>query len=408
VTALAAGAATFVTALPSAQSQSAAAHTRAATPGSVTETIDRAIDLAYNLDHHKAVELARTAVTMAPNDPRAHRALAGILFLNMLFQRGAVTVDNYMGSPSKAQLNLPKPATDLDAEFKKELGLATSLAEGRLKQNPRDIDAKFETGCAYALQASYTASVEGSVMGAFGPARRAFNAHEEVLNKDPRRVDAGVVIGTYRYIVAMQAMPTRMFAYIAGFGGDKQKAIELLEAADKTEDTHMDATVALILIYSREGRHAEALKKIREAEADYPRNRLLLLEDGAASIRAGRPAEADATLSRGLAVFDQDSRPKIPGERALWLYKRGLARLLLNRKADALVDFHSVLEQQPVEWVRGRTHLELGKLADLTPDRSVALAEYKQAKAICDASNDPICAADASQLLKRPFSLGAK
>jgi hypothetical protein len=107
-------------------------------------------------------------------------------------------------------------------------------------------------------------------------------------------------------------------------------------------------------------------------------------------------------------LFEQDSRPKIPGERALWLYKRGLARLLLNRRAEALVDLHSVLEQQPVEWVRGRTHLELGKLADLSPDRSVALAEYKQAKAICDASNDPICAADASRLLKRPFSLGEK
>jgi tetratricopeptide (TPR) repeat protein len=400
--------ATFVSARSNPQAPAVALHTLPATKTSVTDVIDRAFTAAYNLDHNEAVQLARNAVAMAPADARAHRTLAAILWLDMLFQRGAVTVDNYMGSSSKAQLNLPKPAPEIDAEFKKELGMATQLVEARLKQNPRDIDAKFEAGSVYALQASYTASVEGSVMGAFGPAKRAFNAHEEVMDRDPQRVDAGVVVGTYRYIVAIQSLPTRMFAYIVGFGGDKEKGIRLLEAASKTPDAHMDASVALILIYSREGRHADALRLLRETEVDYPRNRLLVLEEGAAAIRAGLPREAEATLTRGLKAFDADPRQKIPGERALWLYKRGLARLTLNRRAEALVDLRSVLEQQPVDWVRGRTHLELGKLADLSADRPTALAEYRQAKAICDASNDPICAADAGQLLKRPFVLGGQ
>jgi hypothetical protein len=113
-------------------------------------------------------------------------------------------------------------------------------------------------------------------------------------------------------------------------------------------------------------------------------------------------------LTRGLAAFDTDHRPKMPGERALWLYKRGLARLMLNRQREALVDLRSALELLPVDWVRGRTHLELGKLADLSSDRPVALAEYRQAKAICDASDDPIGASDASRFLKRPFVLGEK
>jgi len=398
----------FVAARSVPQTPSTDPSKRPASTSPLDDAIDRAYDAAYNLDHDNAIQLARSAVSLAPGEARAHRSLAGILWLQMLFQRGAVTVDNYLGGVTKAQLTLPKPAPALDAEFKKELGLAMSLAEEKLRKNARDMNAKYDAGAAYALQASYTASVEGSVMSAFGPAKRAFNAHEDVLNKDPQRADAGIVVGSYRYIVAMQALPTRMFAYMAGFGGGKDKGIDLLEAANRGAEGRMEAAVALILIYSREARYADALRLLREYSAEYPRNRILVLELGSAAIRAGRLVEADATLSRGLAAFDADPRPKIPGERALWTYKRGLARLLMNRQADAFVDFGSVLEQHPVDWVRGRTHLELGKLADLAANRPGALAQYKQAKALCEASNDPICAADASRFLRRPFSFEAK
>src|SRR5262249_13162249 len=148
--ALAIGVATLVTATANPQAPAAAPHTRPATGTSLTDVLDRAFTAAYNLDHPEAVQLARTAVVMAPDDPLAHRALAAILWLDMLFQRGAVTVDNYLGSSSKAPLNLPKPAPDVDAEFKKELALATQLVEAQLKKNPHDLDAKFEAGSVYA------------------------------------------------------------------------------------------------------------------------------------------------------------------------------------------------------------------------------------------------------------------
>ena len=409
--ALAASVVILVTAVPAQQAKptdGAATHPRPAPVTSLANTIDQAFDAAYSLDHPNAIALARKAVALGPEEASAHRTLAAILWLNILFQRGAVTVDNYMGGITKAQLALPKPPPDVETEFKRELTLAISLAEARLKTNPRDLDARYDAGAAYALQASYSASVDGSVMAAFGSAKRAYNAHEEVLNKDPRRVDAGVVVGTYRYLVSVQSMPTRMFAYIAGFGGGKERGIGLLEAASTGTSRHMDAVVALVLIYSREGRHNDALKLLRKVEAEYPRNRLLTLEEGAAAIRAGLPAEAEAALTRGIAAFNADPRPKIPGEYALWLYKRGLARLILNHPADALVDLRGVFDQHPADWVRGRAHLELGKIADLSADRPRALTEYGQAKSICEASNDPLCAGEAARLQKRPFNLEGK
>lgn len=372
-------------------------------PAPAAELVDRAYTAAYNLDHDDAVALAKQAIAVNPNDPDPHRALAAILWLNILFRRGAVTVDHFMGGVAKSLGTLPKPPPELDAEFHRELDTAIRLAEAKLAASPKDIDASYGLGSAFGLQASYAAAVEGSTFAAFKSARRAYDIEEGVLERDPKRAEAAIVVGTYRYIVSTLAMPSRWMAYMVGFGGGKEKGIALVEAALKDREAHVDAAAALILIYTREGRHDDALQLLRELEKEYPRNRLFVLERAGAAIRAGHAAEADAALTQGLSQFERDARPKIPGERAFWLYKRGMARVLLKRVPDAEADLRAALENQPVEWVRGRIHLELGKVTDLQGKRAVALGEYRQARTIADANNDAIAAAAASRFERRPY-----
>ena len=395
----------FAVALAATAARSAGAQARIG-PEPYLAAVDAAYRAAYNLDTDEALALAHRAVSLAPNESVPHRTLASILWLQILFRRGAVTVDHYLGgSVAKSNVTLPKPPADLDAEFKKELARAIELAEARLKEQPRSLQAKFETGAAYALQASYAASVEGSMTAAFGSARRAYDAQEEVLTKDPQRTDAGVVVGTYRYLVSALGLPSRLIAYIAGFGGGKEKGISLLEAASQHPGTRIDAKTALMLIYSREGRHADVQRLAHELATEFPRNRLFVLEEGAAAIRAGRAADAEAILTRGLTMFAQDTRPKIPGERALWLYKRGAARVNLNHPADADVDLREALRAEPVQWVRGRIRVELGKIADLAGRRPDAMNEYRDGRAACQSGNDPGCVAEADRLLRRPFAM---
>lgn len=365
--------------------------------------IHGAFRAAYNLDHDVALAEARKAVALLPNESRSHRTLASILWLHILFRRGAVSVDHYLGSLKGSELTLPKPPADLDAEFKRELARAIDLAEARLKINPRDVQARYDSGAAYGLQASYAASVEGRVGSAFQSARRAFNAQEDVLSNDPSRLEAGLVVGTYRYVVSTMSLPVRWLAYAAGFGGGKERGISMLEAAARQGEVSVDARAALMIIYSREGRHDDVARLARGLYAEFPRNRLFLLEEGAADIRAGHAAEAESALTRGLTAFDRDGRMKIPGERALWLYKRGLARLNLNHIADADVDLHEALRSGPVGWVNGRIHVELGKIADLQGRRQDAVAAYETGRAICEAEKDAAGAAEAKRFLRRPF-----
>jgi tetratricopeptide (TPR) repeat protein len=392
--------------LTAATAAGAQSHRPSASP--LDDAIHEAFHAAYNLDYAEAVAAARRAVAAGPNESRAHRALASIVWLEILFRRGAVSVDHYMGNVTRMAVTLPKPPPDLDAEFKREIGLALRLAQQRLDAMPEDVQATYDLGAAYGIQATYVASVEGRIGAAFQSARRAFNAQESVLELDPRRLDAGLIVGTYRYIVSTMSLPTRWLAYMVGFGGGKERGISMLEAAARTPEVSVDARTALMLIYSREGRHADVVRIARELGAEYPRNRLFVLEEGAAAIRAGRALDADQALTRGLSILERDNRAKVPGERALWLYKRGLARLNLNRLPDADVDLREALRAGPVGWVGGRIHVALGKIADLGGRRADAVAAYRTGKAICEQANDPIGAAEANRLLRRPFSFAGR
>jgi tetratricopeptide (TPR) repeat protein len=308
-----------------------------------------------------------------------------------------------MGSLARQRASSPKADPALVAEFQAVLARAIELAEARLKQNPGDLQARFEVGSVYALQASYIASVEGSMTSAFRSARRAYDAQEEVLAKDPTRVGAGLVVGLYRYLISVLALPTRVVAYVAGFGGGKEKGIQMLEAAMRDPQTRIDAKTALMLVYSREGRHADVITLARELRTEFPRNRLFLLEEGAAAIRAGRPADAEATLTQGIDQLDKDARPRVPGERAYWLYKRGLARVILRNLDGARSDLHTAQQSLPAGWVNGRIHLELGKIADLSGRRPDAVTAYQTAKTVCDTNSDTVCSAEAARLQRRPY-----
>jgi hypothetical protein len=116
----------------------------------------------------------------------------------------------------------------------------------------------------------------------------------------------------------------------------------------------------------------------------------VLLEAGATAVRAGRGAEAEGLLSEGLAMFGRDTRRKVPGEAALWHYKRGAARVQLGKRSEAETDLQVALGPDSLSWVQGRAHLELARLAVRRGDRAAAEREANLAAAAC-AKDDPIC-----------------
>jgi len=361
----------------------------------------RAFERAYNLDHEEGVALLRGALEKSPDDASLHRALASILWLNLLFRRGAVTVDHYLGSFSRTQVELRKPPADLDAAFRDHVARAIQLAERRAATAPRDAQAQYDLGAAVGLQASYIATVEGKMLAGFRGARRAFDAHEKVLALDPNRKDAGLVIGTYRYIVSTLSLPMRVMAYVAGFGGGRERGIGMLrETAAHAGESRTDAMFALVLVYNREERYEEALAVLGELRRLYPRNRLVVLEAGSTALRARRFAQSETLLTEGLASLARETRPKMPGEEALWRYKRGAARAGLGQAARALEDLRIATTPDAPAWVSGRAHIELARLSLARGDRTAAASQAAQAESLCARGNDPACIGESRRLLR--------
>lgn len=363
--------------------------------------IDRAFAAAYNLDHADAIAALDKALAADPNDPDAHRAAAVIAWLRIGFLRGSITVDDYLGSVSKPNINMLPPPTDEANRFHHHIARALQLAEAEVRRQPQDAEAHFRLGAAVGTQASYGATVEGKILASFRAARRAYDAHERVLELDPRRKDAGLIVGTYRYVVSALSLPIRFMAYVAGFGGGKERGLSMIEeAAGYPSLSQTDARFALILLYNREKRYDDALRVIRELQQQYPRNRQLWYEAGATLIRAGRHADAERVLNDGIRMRDTDRRERMFGEDALWHYKRGVARARQARNSAASEDFQIPLSREARDWVRGRAHAELGQLAVKAGNREQGQHHYRQAIDLAIKGNDPNGRKEAEALVR--------
>jgi tetratricopeptide (TPR) repeat protein len=360
----------------------------------------KAANYTYNLDHDLALATFREAVAADPQDAGALRGLASSLWLSITFKRGNMTVDDYLGRPNKPNANPLPPPGDAAAGFKDAVEHAIALARQRIAKNAKDADAHYQLGSAVGLRASYTATVDGSVTGAFRAAREAYEEEEKALELQPARKDAGLIVGTYRYIVAALSLPLRMVAYVAGFGGGKEKGITQIEqAAGYGGDNQTEARFALILLYNREKRYDDALKQLTILRERYARNRLVWLESGSTSLRAGRAADAERFLTDGLARFADDTRPRMFGEDALWQYKRGAALAALGRVTDADADLRKSLSHDGRKWVHGRAHLELARIALKAGNKAAAVVELRAAIALADSDNDPLTTDEARRLL---------
>ncbi len=317
----------------------------------------------YNLDYDEAARDMEAAVKADPHDIASERGLAVIPWVLTTFRRGMLTVDEYLGKVTGSNVAMAQPPSDLAARFQDHVTRATRLAETAIAERPRDADAHYQLGAAVGLQASYTATVEGRMLGAFRSAKRAFDEHERVLQIDPSRHDANLIVGTYRSLVSGLSPPIRFFAYVAGFGGGKARGVQMMEAAAAYPgDGRPEATIGLVLVYNRESRYEQALRTIGELQRTYPRNHILWLEAGATELRAGHHGQAEILLTEGLARMAADPRPRMFGEEALLYLKRGIARAALKRPKEAGEDLKRVLVLEARPWVRAEAQAEMGKL----------------------------------------------
>ena len=349
------------------------------------------LDALYNIDYDKAERDFKEIVRLYPNHPGGYQLLAARVWIKTLYESRRLQVSLYSNESFYTNGD-DKVDPKIVTEFRNLTREARRLAEAKLKQDPKNIEALDFLANTEGLKASFEEAVERRHFAALRDGNDAVDHHREVLKLDPKYVDAQITIGLYEYVVGSLPLPVKILAGATGFRGSKKRGLALLEQVAKEGHwSQDDAKTVLILLYTREKRFDDVLKFTRELSVKYPRNYLLRLETADALVslagvkrKAKDTAGAVQAEKEAFATFDEvlrDRNVRDTAARALDLihFKYGEALLIAGYNERAAKEFLAATKVEHAEaGLITMAHLYAARSFDVAGKREEALAQYKE------------------------------
>jgi tetratricopeptide (TPR) repeat protein len=354
----------------------------------------------YDADYEHAAAAFEKVLEAHPDDPAAVNHLLAAVMFGELNRIGALDTSLYSNNSFLEQ----KREYLLDAKVKARIqeleARALKLAQGRLEQDPNDVEALYARGVTRSMQSTYTGLVQKAWLSALGNAKGSREDHEKVLKLDPSFSNAKTVVGTHEYVAGSLPWAVRMLAHIAGLGGNKQTGIRLLkEAGESDGETSVDAKVILALFLRREQRYSEALETVRSLTAAHPRNFLFALEVANILKDSGKGPESIAAYRKVLDAAKAGTYHDPHLEFAYW----GLGEALRGQRqfAEAASAYDAVATFPRADGgLLRRANLAAGEMYDLVSKRELATKKYE---AVITASADSTEAERARHHLRDPY-----
>jgi tetratricopeptide (TPR) repeat protein len=349
------------------------------------------LDALYNIDYDKAQRDFKEIVKLYPNHPGGYQLLAARVWIKTLYESRRLQASLY-SSESFYSTGDDKVDPKIVTEFRNYTREAKRLAEAKLKQEPKNIEALDFLANTEGLKAAFEEGVERRHFAALRDGNDAVNHHREVLKLDPKYIDAQITIGLYEYVVGSLPLPVKLLAGATGYRGSKKRGLKLLEqVAQEGTWAKDDAKSVLIVLYTREKRFAEKVKLSRELSEKFPRNYLLRPEtaEGLVSLAAQERTEKDVAGAaqaekEAFATFDEMLRDRNVREaagRALDLihFKYGEALLTAGYHERAAKEFLAATRVERAEaGLVTMAHLYAARAFDVAGKRDEALAQYKE------------------------------
>jgi tetratricopeptide (TPR) repeat protein len=355
------------------------------------ETLRRSgLDALYNIEYEKAERDFKEIVKLLPNHPGGYQLLAARVWIQTLYESRRLQSSLYSseGFYSSGDDRVdPKIVT----EFRNYTREARRLAEAKLKQEPKNIEALDFLANTEGLKAAFEEAVERKHFAALRNGNDAVNHHRDVLKLDPTYIDAQITIGLYEYVVGSLPLPIKILAGATGYRGSKKRGLTMLEqVAKEGRWARDDAKSVLILLYTREKRFAEVLTLTRELSAKYPRNYLLRLETADALVALAGVKRKEKDLigavqleKEAFATFDEllrDRNMRDIAARAMDLihFKYGEVLLMAGYHDRAAKEFLATTKVERAEaGLVTMAHLYAARAYDVGGKRDEALTQYK-------------------------------
>ena len=349
------------------------------------------LDALYNIDYDQAQRDFKEIVRLYPNHPGGYQLLAARVWIKTLYESRRLQASLY-SSESFYSNGDDKVDPKIITEFRNLTREAKRLAEAKLKQEPKNIEALDFLANTEGLKASFEEAVERRHFAALRDGNDAVKHHREVLKLDPKYIDAQITIGLYEYVVGSLPLPVKILAGATGYRGSKKRGLAMLEqVAKEGRWAQDDAKSVLILLYRREKRFADVLKITRELSAKYPRNYLLKLETADALVSLARVKRKEKDVAgavqaekEAFATFEEvlrDRNVRDTAARALDLihFKYGEVLLTAGYHDRAAKEFLAATKVDRAEpGLITMAHLYAARSYDAAGKRDEALAQYKQ------------------------------
>jgi tetratricopeptide (TPR) repeat protein len=348
------------------------------------------LDALYNIDYDKAERDFKEIVKLFPNHPGGYQLLAARVWIKTLYESRRLQSSLY-SSESFYSSGDDKVDPKIVTEFRNLTRQARQLAEAKLKQEPKNVEALDFLANTEGLKASFEEAVERRHFAALRDGNDAVEHHREVLKLDPKYIDAQITIGLYEYVVGSLPLAIKIVAGATGYRGSKKRGLMMLEqVAKEGRWAQDDAKSVLILLYTREKRFAEVVTLTRELSAKYPRNYLLRLEtaDALVALAGVKRKEKDLAAAvqlekEAFATFDEllrdrNVRDAAAGAFDLIHFKYGEVLLLSGYNERAAKEFLATTKVDHAEaGLVTMAHLYAARAYDSAGKRDDALAQYK-------------------------------
>ncbi len=346
-------------------------------------------DHFYNLEFAESIAEFRKQLAAAPNSAEAHNHLAQAILYRELYRVGALETELVTGNNPFVRRAGVNPSPEEQREFDQLVAKSIKLANTKIAANPRDKDAYYALGGAHGLRSSYLFLVRKSWTDALKDATAARKAHAKATEIDPAFVDARMTQGAYSYLVGSLNFMYRMLGFLGGFRGDKEGGIRILQQVyDQGHRNSLDAGIMLAAIFRRERRAADAIPLVQTMIAACPRNPIFRMElaqmygdTGNKDSALGVFHEIEELRRKGAPGFANLAEEKISYSRGNLLFWYGdfPGAIADMKRATAHIDKLD-LNSGVLAWMR------LGQLYDLTNERKLAQAAYKEAVSLAPQS----------------------
>ncbi|HZT33630.1 MAG TPA: tetratricopeptide repeat protein [Bryobacteraceae bacterium] len=357
----------------------------------------------YNLEYAQAITDFEKAIAQNPAPPDLHNHLAEAILFREMYRNGAL--ESELVSGSNSFLRRPKLNTTPETEkkFLNEIGTAMSLAQERLKRNPKDTGAMYALGISYGLRANYFFLVKKAWLDSLRDATSSRKLHNRVSELEPQNVDARLVQGLHDYVIGSLPAFYRMLGFVVGFHGDKEKGIRTVQdVAQHGRINKVDAEIFLCALYRRERQPRLAIPLLDDLLRRFPRNYLLRFEEAQMYSAIGDKAHAIGAIER-VAEMKREGVPgyeQIPWEKIYFqlgtvqFWYRDFDQALENMKKVTAAADRLDLNTGVTAWLR------LGQIYDLTHRRDLAIQAYKKAIAYAPQAD---AARESQRYLSSPY-----